>query len=126
MAERPASSSQMIAILGTIDVDPAVRDRLVASTTALQLATRHDEPGCVAYTIAADPAVAGRIQITELWASAEALDAHFAHPNFRATGDALRAEPRIGGSAVKYRIDAVDGVKDADGVATSRFWSAEG
>jgi quinol monooxygenase YgiN len=119
----------MIAIIGHIDVDPAARDGLVASTVDLQRATQLEEPGCVVYTIAADPVDAGRIRIVELWESAEALDAHFEHPNFHATGAAMRATPRLGGSAVKYRIDAVDQVRGADGVATSRFaapTSAEG
>jgi quinol monooxygenase YgiN len=91
----------MIAIIGHLDVDPAVRDRLVESTVELQRATVQDEPGCLVYTIAADPADAGRIRIVELWESAEALDAHFRHPNFTATGDALRIAPRLGGSAMR-------------------------
>jgi quinol monooxygenase YgiN len=114
----------VIAILGHVDVDPDVRDELVASTTALQLATQTDEPGCVVYTISADPAVPGRIRIVELWESAETLDAHFQHPNFRATGEALRVAPRLGGSALKYLISAVDEVRGPDGAATSRFASA--
>jgi len=111
----------MIAIIGHIDVDPKVRDRLVSSTADLQVATARDEPGCVVYTISADPADPGRIRIVELWESAESLDAHFQHPNFFATGDALRAEPRVGGSAIKYRIDATAPVKGPDGKATSQF-----
>ncbi len=111
----------MIAIIGHIDVDPSVRDRLVESTVELQRATRNDEPGCVVYTVAADPAVPGRICITELWESAETLDAHFQHPNFFATGDAMRTEARLGGSAIKYRIDATAPVRGADGNATSSF-----
>ena len=111
----------MIAILGHIDVDPAVRDELVASTASLQLSTQRDEPGCAMYTIAADPANGGRIVIVELWESAEALEAHFQHPNFTATGAALRAATRLGGSAMKYRIDAVDQVRGPDGEATARF-----
>ena len=114
----------MIAILGHIDVDPSQVDALVASTVDLQRSTQNDEPGCVVYTIVADPAVAGRIRIVELWESAEALDAHFQHPNFAATGAALRVAPRLGGSAVKYRIDAVDEVRGADGAPTSRFAGA--
>lgn len=116
----------MIAILGHIDVDPSVRDEVVASTVELQLATQHDEPGCVIYTIAADPAVPGRIRIVELWESAEALDAHFEHPNFFATGDAMRKVERLGGTALKYRIDAVDGVRGPDGTATSVFHQEAG
>ena len=120
-----AVMERMIAIIGHVDVDPADRDRLVASTEDLQRATAKDEPGCVVYTIAADPADAGRIRIVELWESAATLDAHFQHPNFAATGEALRAAPRLGGSAVKYRIDAVDEVRGADGKVTSRFRSDE-
>ncbi len=111
----------MIAIIGHVDVDPSVRDRLVESTAELQRSTATDEPGCVVYVIAADPADPGRIRITELWESAEALDAHFQHPNFFATGEALRVEPRLGGSAMKYRIDATAPVRGADGNATSAF-----
>ncbi len=111
----------MIAIIGHVDVDPDARDRLVTSTAELQAATERDEPGCVVYTISADPANPGRIRIVELWESAEALDAHFQHPNFFATGEALRAEPRLGGSAIKYRIDAVAPVKGPDGRASSQF-----
>jgi quinol monooxygenase YgiN len=114
----------MIAIIGYIDVDPEVRDELVASTADLQRSTERDEPGCSAYTICADPANPGRIRITELWESAEALDAHFEHPNFRATGAALRAVTRVGGSVAKYRIDAADDVRGPDGTATSAFHSA--
>jgi quinol monooxygenase YgiN len=112
----------MIAIIGHIDVDPAVRDRLVESTVELQRSSEQDEPGCLVYTIASDPAKPGRIRIVELWESADALDAHFQHPNFKATAAALRAEPRLGGSALKYRIDAVAPVRGPDGVASVEFW----
>jgi quinol monooxygenase YgiN len=111
----------MIAIIGHIDVDPSVRDRLVESTIELQLATRRDEPGCVVYTVAADPAVPGRISITELWESSAALDDHFQHANFFATGDLMRTQTRLGGTAMKYRIDAVAPVRGSDGNATSSF-----
>lgn len=111
----------MIAIIGHLDVDPAVRDKLVQSTAELQQATRRDEPGCVVYTMSADPALPGRISIVELWESAEALDAHFEHPNFHATGAALRSEPRVGGSVMKYRIDAVAPIRGDDGAATATF-----
>jgi quinol monooxygenase YgiN len=111
----------MIAIIGHIDVDPADRDRVVASTVELQRSTQADEPGCLVYTIGADPADAGRIRITELWESAESLAAHFQHPNFVATGAAMRAVERRGGSAVKYHIDQVADVRGSDGVPTASF-----
>jgi quinol monooxygenase YgiN len=71
--------------------------------------------------MSADPARAGRIAIVELWESPETLDAHFQHPNFHATGAALRAEPRVGGSVMKYQIDAIAPVRGDDGVATAAF-----
>jgi len=111
----------MIAIIGHIDVDPAERDRLVESTIELQRSSEHDESGCLVYSISADAVDAGRIRIVELWESAETLDAHFQHPNFHATGAALRAVPRLGGTALKYRIDAMGPVKGADGTATAAF-----
>ena len=92
------ATHQKIAILGHVDVDPAIRDELVASVADLQRSTREDEPGCLAYIIAADPTDPARIQIVELWASAEATEAHFQHPNFAATGAALRAAPRTTGT----------------------------
>lgn len=115
------NGSHMIAIIGHIDVEPEVRDRLVESTVETQRATERDEPGCIAYTICADPVHPGRIRITEVWESAETLDAHFRHPNFFATGEALRAEPRLGGASAKYRIDASAPVRGVDGDVTSSF-----
>ena len=111
----------MISILGYIDVDPADRDRLVASTVDLQRATREDEPGCILYAMAADPVDPGRITIVELWDSAASLAAHFEHPNFFATGAVLRSVPRLGGQIEKYRIDAVAPVKDAGGNYSTSF-----
>lgn len=112
---------RVIAIIGHIDVDPADRDRVVEATVELQRSTQETEPGCAVYTIAADPVDPGRIRIVELWDSADALAAHFDHPNFVATGDAMRTVPRLGGSAMKYRIDAVAPVRGEDGVASAAF-----
>ena len=116
-----SSAGSKIAIFGHVDVEPDERDGLVASIADLQRSTREDEPGCLVYVIAADPADPGRIQIAELWASAEALEAHFRHPNFAATGAALRSVDRLGGSSRKYRIDADDEVRGADGQASAQF-----
>lgn len=115
----------MIAIIGHIDVDPAERDGVVASTADMQRSVRRDEPGCLVYSMAPDPAEPGRISIVELWESAEALDAHFQHPNFSAIGGALRSATRRGSNIAKYRIDASDPVRGTDGVASARFWSVE-
>jgi len=115
------AADQPIIIIGHIDVDPADRDTVVAATADLQRSTREDEPGCLTYTIAADPADPGRIQIVEMWADAATLEAHFQHPNFAATGAAMRAVQRLGGSAMKYRVDATAQVRGPDGGATATF-----
>jgi quinol monooxygenase YgiN len=121
-----STRQQKIAIFGHVDVEPDARDGLVASVAELQRSTRDDEPGCLGYVIAADPADPGRIQIAELWESADALEAHFQHPNFAATGAALRSVNRRGGSSRKYRVDADDEVRGPDGQASATFRSAAG
>ena len=112
----------MIVIAGWIDVEPGVRDELVAKSVSLQQSTRDDEQGCLAYVIAADPAVDGRIHIYEQWATAEDLDAHFQHPNFRATGDLLRSQPRRGGDTLKMDVGRAGPVRDPDGQASATYW----
>jgi len=59
------------------------RDRAVAVTADVQLATRVEEPGCHDYCFAPDPAVPTRIQVYELWEDSASLAAHFKHPNYQ-------------------------------------------
>lgn len=61
----------------------ADRDRAVALTADVQLATRRDERGCRDYCFAPDPSVPTRIQVYELWDDGESLAAHFTHPNYQ-------------------------------------------
>ena len=58
------------------------RDRAVALTADVQLATRVAERGCRDYCFAPDPAVSTRIQVYELWDDSESLAAHFKHKNY--------------------------------------------
>jgi quinol monooxygenase YgiN len=60
----------------------ADRDRAVALTADVQLATRREEPGCRDYCFAPDPAVPTRIQVYELWEDSASLAAHFRHRNY--------------------------------------------
>ncbi len=115
------SAHQMIVIAGWIEVDPAVRDELVAAMAPLQKSTRDDEPGCLAYVMSADPVEPGRVAIYECWESAAALDAHFSHANFTASRTVMRSYPRIGGSIAKHRVGATAAIAGPDGQATSRF-----
>ena len=81
----------MIIITATLSFETeADRDRAVASTAAVQKATRDDEPGCLAYCFAADPAEPLHIQVYELWTDAQNLAAHFEHPNYFKMVEVLR------------------------------------
>ena len=115
--------ADMIVIAGWIDVDPGgprrARSR-PASTCSGRRATT--SPGCLAYVFAADPVVDGRIHIYEQWATPADLDAHFQHPNFRATGELLRSRPRRGGETTKFHVDRTGPVRDPDGQASATYW----
>ena len=60
------------------------RDRAVALTADVQLATRVEERGCRAYCFAPDPSVPTRVQVYELWDDSASLAAHFKHKNYQA------------------------------------------
>jgi quinol monooxygenase YgiN len=113
----------VIEIVGWIDVDPAARDELVAESIPFQRSTRADEPGCVAYVFAADPAEDGRIHVYEQWATPGDLDAHFAHPNFSAMRELLRGYPRIGSETTKHEVARTGPVYGPDGMPSATYWS---
>jgi quinol monooxygenase YgiN len=91
----------MIIIAGTISfADQANRDGAVAAVRDLQQSTRDTEPGCLAYSFAADSGEPTKVQVFESWADQASLAAHFEHPNFWATKALLRQFERAGESAV--------------------------
>jgi quinol monooxygenase YgiN len=65
------------------------RDRAAAASSDVQAATRAEEPGCLMYCFAPDPAVPTEIQVFELWEDPTSLEAHFAHANYLAMVKAL-------------------------------------
>ncbi|HEY5647293.1 MAG TPA: antibiotic biosynthesis monooxygenase [Pseudomonadales bacterium] len=73
----------MIIVVAALEFENQTdRDRAVALTADVQLATRVEEPGCRDYCFAPDPAVPTRIQVYELWDDGDSLAAHFEHPNY--------------------------------------------
>jgi quinol monooxygenase YgiN len=116
----------MIIIAGTISfADQANRDGAVAAVRDLQQSTRDTEPGCLAYSFAADSGEPTKVQVFESWADQASLAAHFEHPNFWATKALLRQFERAGESAVaKYRVDATASVYAADGTPDAGFADA--
>ena len=118
----------MIVIAGHIDfADRENRDAAVEASIPHQRASREDEPGCLAYCFAPDPVVDTRVQVYELWESAEALAPHFEHENYFNMRDTLGRFAYVGADNKKYRVDAVDDVygtdEDGNRVASVRFWS---
>jgi quinol monooxygenase YgiN len=115
----------MIIIAGTIDlVDPTTRDAAIEKAVPLQMATREQEPGCLAYCFAADPGVPGRIQVYELWADEASLAAHVQHPNYFNMRDMLGTVGLKGADNNKYRVDLVEPVYDATRTPRADFFTA--
>jgi quinol monooxygenase YgiN len=65
----------MIIVTGTIEVDPAQRDRFLATQVA-NLAEVRKEPGCVEYGLLADPEQPGVVRLLEMWEDVPTFDAH--------------------------------------------------
>ncbi len=66
------------------------RDAAVEASIPMQAATRREEPGCVMYCFAPDPAVPTEIQVYELWTDAPSLEKHFTHENYFQMASALQ------------------------------------
>lgn len=118
-----AEPSAAVVVAGTIGfATSAERDGAVAASVDVQRATRHDEPGCLAYCFAPDPVDPTVVQVYELWADEASLAAHFDHPNYAAMRTILRRFERSGPSVTaKFRCDAVAPVYGPDGVASAGF-----
>jgi quinol monooxygenase YgiN len=115
----------MIIIAGYIDFhDEAARDLAVERSAPLQQATRDDEPGCAAYCFAADPCVANRVQVYELWDDQASLAAHFEHPNYFDMRTMLGEIGLAGTDNKKYRCDLAEPVYDETRTARADFFTA--
>ncbi len=113
-----------IIVAGTIDLQEGVdRGELLERTAPLQRATREGEPGCLAYCFAADPVMAQRIQVYELWADEAALAAHFRHRYYQEMLAVLRAGGIASADNRKYRVDASEPVYDGTGTPRADFFS---
>ncbi len=112
----------LIAVEAAITIaDPSTRQALIEKSAPIQKATRDDEPGCMVYCFAADPCQDDLIQVYELWESEEALQAHFAHPNYHDMRAMLGAGGLVSAVSNKHRIDKSAPVYGEDHVATASF-----
>ena len=116
----------MIIIAGTIDLaDPSKLDACMERAVPLQMATRQQEPGCLAYCFAPDPVVEGRIQVYELWEDQASLAAHFTHPNYLNMRTTIgQFGQRRGELPKKYRVDFAEPVYDTTFTPRADFFTA--
>ena len=106
----------MIIVSATLDFESREqRDRAIEITADIQLATREEEEGCISYCFAADPAVANRIQVYELWKDEESLVAHFSHHTYLEMVEALNSVGIRETENQMYLIDKHKSVYDEDG-----------
>ena len=113
----------MIVIGATIDfADEASRDAAVHKSAPIQWATRQDEAGCHAYCFAADPCVATRIQVYELWEDEASLAAHFGHANYFAMREAFRTLGITGAWNRLYLVERSEPVYGPNGEIRTKFF----
>ena len=80
----------MLAVIGSFRFPP---DRVAEALPLMQqvIAATLLEPGCNAYSYAADVAEPGLFRVMELWDDRAALETHFATPHMREWSDARDA-----------------------------------
>jgi quinol monooxygenase YgiN len=96
----------MLVVAGEIEIDPANREKAVATALEMMEATRR-EPGCISYAFSADLAHPGRFRIFEEWQSQAALDLHFAAPHMAAFQGKVAGLGVKGMKVQKYEVAAV-------------------
>ena len=110
----------MIIIAGTIDIDPARREEVLAEASDLIAETR-EQAGCQHYVWAPDVCVPKRLYVYEAWDDEASLAAHFKGPYYsRMLALVGRYEPS---SVVvkKHRVDRSAPVYDKKGVPRADF-----
>ena len=67
----------MVIVAGSFEIKPDERDEFLAGRLDSMRASR-SEPGCLEYTMSADPIDPGRVVLFERWADQASLDTHIA------------------------------------------------
>jgi len=111
----------LVVVEAKIVVEAAARDALVAQSQPVQQATREEEPGCIVYCFAADPVHDDRIQVYELWESEDALQEHFAHPNYTQMLQLLGSGGLVSAESRKHRVDRTAEIYGPDGTPSGHF-----
>jgi len=113
----------MIVVSAELDfADKQARDAAVEKTTPIQMATRAEEPGCIAYCFAADPGVDTRVQVYEVWDTAQSLADHLKHPNYFKMLQTLMSSNLVDSVNRAYLVEKEESVYGDDGKPKSSFF----
>ena len=72
----------MIALFVTLDVRPALREKLMAAITAQAAASLDREPSCLQFDVCIDSADPNRVLLYQVYEDEAAFDAHGKTPHF--------------------------------------------
>jgi quinol monooxygenase YgiN len=115
---------QMIIISAILEFANEVdRDKVIDLTTETQLATRLEEPGCISYCFAPDPAVSNRIQVYELWEDEKSLADHFKHKYYNDMKNFIHSVGVTNTENQMYLIDKHEPVYSAEGNTRETFFN---
>ena len=98
------------------------RDQVIEISTPIQNATREQEVGCISYCFAADPVVANRMQVYELWENEHSVVEHFKHENYKKMLSLFMESNIINSENQIYRIDRHEPVYDVNGNPKESFF----
>jgi len=73
----------MLVLAGSVRIDPARRDDVIAAAIQMMRETR-ELPGCISFVSSADLEDPGVLHVFQEWESEEALHRHLAHPRVEA------------------------------------------
>jgi quinol monooxygenase YgiN len=93
----------MLIVAGTVHVDPAKTDAVMADAVVMMKAT-HAEEGNLAYVFSLDPIEPGLVHIFEKWETEEALAAHGAAPHMGEFRSKMGGWGVTGADLKKYEI----------------------
>jgi len=113
----------MIVIAGTIEIDPARREEALANAQPY-IDGALTQPGCEAYTWAADLNSPGRVEVFERWTSEADLRAHFDGPHYKAMLVHMGSHGLKSADVSKYRVDLREPVYDPANKPRADFFTA--
>lgn len=114
--------SGKIVIAGEVDLPPESRDAALLGAKSWIEAARA-ERGCRHYAWTAAPYDPKRLHVFEEWDCAADLAAHLRGPAYFGMLGHLSSFRILGADTRKYRVDRIEPVYGADGVASAEFGS---